>query len=359
MEQVEKPAAAVPVKKKSRKGWIFAVLADLFFALWCCGAIWFQRWITGEPVKLALVLLFILITLVLAIGSFRKKYLLCGSFLLSLGVAVPWCILLQPTGVRDWQISCSRIPTVKFSQDGKSVTIGNIRDFHYRSTTDFDVRYRTETYRLKDLRTMDYAITHWMGKDDLIGHVILTFGFADGRYLAVSGETRIGERDSKSLLAGIFRQYELIYIVGTEEDLLQLRTNHRNQRVYLFPANVKPENIPPFFADLMQRAADLGPHPQFYNTLSYNCTNSLTDSSRKVGSDFGSGLSGIINGVFDFWGFHTGMLTGRRGNESFAEYKWRHLTNQYVAGLKDPPDYSRRIRAERNNLVQSNPNPGR
>ena len=64
---------------------------------------------------------------------------------------------------------------------------------------------------------------------------MLSFGFA-GDHVAVSIETRKKKGEAYSSIAGFFKQYELIYVVGDERDLIRVRTNYRRpeEQVYLY-----------------------------------------------------------------------------------------------------------------------------
>ncbi len=312
-------------------------------ALWCCGVIHFQPlfpspWITTP-------LLFLYFGAVIASIFFHRRFR-AGIWIgigVTLLIAVLWFTCMRPSDRRDWQPSCARIPEVEFHPDKRTVTVKNIRDFRYRSVSDFDVRYLTQTYPLDGVREVDYAIVHWDGLE-LIGHVILSFAFDDGRHLAFSAETRIAKGAPTSFLAGIYRQYEIIFILATEEDVFQLRTNYRHEDVFLYPTTTSREHAALLLEDLLRRSAALKEHPRFYNTLTFNCTSSLYPSIRKIDPTFRGSFEMLFNGVSDFIAYRSGWLRPGRPGETFEEYKKRHYANQYVDKLTDPPDYSARIR---------------
>jgi len=266
--------------------------------------------------------------------------LLCGAAL--------WLASLKPTGKADWDAPFQRMPVATFSADGKSVTVENIRDFHYRTERDYDVRWRTETYDLDGLETMDYSVTHWNGHE-VFGHVLLSFGFKDGRHLVFSPEARLTKGHVYGLFPGFLRQYELIFICATEEDAIQLRTHHRRyerSEVRLYPTNTDPAIARFLLVDLLRRANDLRTHPEFYNGLTYNCLSSMAPTAEKLSFKFCTGWRGLVNGLSDRWGFRKGWLRGVRPGESFEEYSRRHTVNQYVEHLVDSPDFSKRIRPD-------------
>lgn len=324
---------------------ISAMVLYAVLAIWCCGVIHFQPLVRSPWLTTPLLLLYF--GAVLASLFFHRKFptgvwIGAGTTLL---IAVLWFSFMKPSGNKDWQVSCLRIPEVEFHPGNRTVTVKNIRDFRYRTPTDFDVRYLTQTYPLDGIREVDYALVYWDGMT-LIGHVILSFCFDDGRHLAVSAEARLekGEQGVR-LLAGIYRQYELIYIVGTEEDIFQLRTNYRHEDVYLYPTTTTRKQAALLLEDLLKRAADLKERPRFYNTVLFNCTSSLYPSIRRVKPSFKASLELLFNGVSDQLTYRSGWLCPGRPGESFGEYKKRHFVNPYVDKLDNPPDYSARIRS--------------
>ena len=259
-----------------------------------------------------------------------------------------WFFSLTPTGKADWDLPFLVMPKAEFSADGKSVTVENVRDFHYRTEKDYDVRYRTETYDLDSVKTVDYSVTYWNGST-LFGHVLLSFGFEDGRHLVFSSEARLTKGHVYELLPGFFRQYELIFICATETDALLLRTNHRryeNSSVYLYPTRTTPQEARILLTDLLKRANVLREKPEFYNGLFYNCFSTLGPSLRKIGIDYCGPWHGLLNGLSDKWGWERGWLNRTRPGESFEDYRHRHFINPLVEKLVDPPDYSQLIRSK-------------
>ena len=59
--------------------------------------------------------------------------------------------------------------------NGDLVTIHNIRNFDYRTETDFTPRYYDKTFDLRQLDSVDVIASYWMG--DAIAHIFLSFGF--------------------------------------------------------------------------------------------------------------------------------------------------------------------------------------
>ena len=137
-----------------------------------------------------------------------------------------------PSNDRDWAPEVAVLPYATI--DGERVTVHNIRNFDYRTETDFTPAYYDRTFDLKRLDRVDLVAVYWMGP--AIAHLFLTFGFGD-EHLAISIEVRKNRTKPYATLPGIFRQYELVYVVADERDVIRVRTNYRKdppEEVYLF-----------------------------------------------------------------------------------------------------------------------------
>jgi hypothetical protein len=316
-----------------------AVIFYLGLTLWCFGALWYSNlpWHGLRPAMAVIYVLLIAVFFVLA--WIYPKIAMPVLAILPLMVVI-WFMLIPASNNRDWQISCSRLPDAFFK--GDMVTIKNIRDFKYRTVDDFDPHYITRTYDLNKVKTMDLAVVRWDG-NQAIAHTMLSFGFSDGSYLAVSAETRLVKGQEQGGIEGLFKQYGIIYILGTEEDLFKLRTNYRREMLYLYPTTTTPAEAKRVLIDLLKRCNKLEKKPQFYNTLTYNCTNSLVPSISKIRKPRGFDIRVYLNGYSDWMAFDNGWLRHNPKDE-FISYRARHLANLYVERIKNPQNYSQIIR---------------
>jgi len=179
---------------------------------------------------------------------------------------------------RDWQPDVSVTPQA--TVNGDLVTIRGVRNFDYRSESDFTPRWEDRTYDLRKLDSADIIAVYWAGK--AIAHIMVSFGFQDQDYLAVSIETRKEKGESYSTLAGFFRQYELYYVVADERDVIRARTTYRQPQedVYIYRTRVRQRNIRLIFLDYIETINDMHARPRFYNTLTTNCTTSILMHTR-------------------------------------------------------------------------------
>lgn len=171
---------------------------------------------------------------------------------------------------RDWQPEVAVTPHAEIN--GDIVTIHGVRNFDYRTETDFTPRWEVRTYDLRKLDSADIIAAYWMGK--AIAHVMVSFGFAGNDYLTVSIETRKENGESYSTLAGFFRNYELYYVIADERDVIRVRTTCRQPQedVYIYRVNGPLENFRRVFVDYLKTINELRDRPAFYNTLMTNCT---------------------------------------------------------------------------------------
>ncbi len=268
----------------------------------------------------------------------RRTFLIITGLVFAITI---WQQAIPPTNERDWKPSVARLPEIKIM--GNEVRISNIRNFDYRSETDFTPRYYDRNYKLNELTSLDYILSYWDG-NKAIAHTMLSFGFKNGDYIAVSVETRLAKNQKQSLLSGIFNQYELIYILADERDILRLRTNFRKEQVYVYRLKSNRLLLQKIFVSIIGHAAALQEKPRFYNTLKHNClTTLLADVRRAQGKEYYLDYRFILNGYSDELLFDRDVLI--TGGFPFKQLKEHRHINQYV---KDDPDaakdYSKKIR---------------
>ncbi len=208
----------------------------------------------------------------LAMPRWRRRAVV-GFAVLSAAL-LAWWSTIEPSNDRNWKPEVAVMPYATL--DGDLVTVHNIRNFEYRTETDFTPAYYDKTYDVRELESVDLVASYWMGPD--IAHVFLSFGFGDDGYLAVSIERRDERGEGYSTVKGLFRQFELFYVVADERDVVRLRTNYRKdppEEVYLYRVQGPIENARRLFHEYMRKINELKDKPEFYNTLTTNCTGNI------------------------------------------------------------------------------------
>lgn len=209
------------------------------------------------------------------------------------------------------------------------VTVKNLRDFHYRTEKDYDVRYRQETYDLREAQELHLAVSHWDGLEK-IAHTMLAFSFRDGKRVVLSVETRVPEGKTQNSFAGLFKQFGLGMVWGTERDLLQLRTKFRRETLYFYPTSASPEETAALFLALMRETVKNTENPVFYHTLIRNCTTVLAKPVLPILLDGKIDYRLLLNGLIDEFLLDIGWLrlTGR----DLAVQKNRYRIPEFLPG---------------------------
>jgi len=199
---------------------------------------------------------------------------LFAALLLTAGVLVFLLFGPEPSNDRDWTLDQARLPWAEFA--GRRVVVHNVRHARYRSTQDYDVAWEDRSYDLDRLRSAWFMVEPFESQDwEGPAHTLMSFGFEGDDYVAISAEIRKEKGEAFSPWKGLLRQYEIMYVVGDERDLIQLRTNYRRDPVYLYPVRAPRERIEQMFVSMLRRANHLRQEPEHYNTLTNTCTTNI------------------------------------------------------------------------------------
>jgi hypothetical protein len=249
---------------------------------------------------------------------------------------------ISPSNDRVWQTENAVLPYATF--DGDLVTLHDIRNFDYRSETDFTPAYYDRTFDLRQLDRVDLLATYWMGP--AIAHVFLSFGFADGNHVVISIEARSERGEGYSTIKGFFRQYELYYNVTDERDAIRLRTNYRRdppEEVHLYRLQGSVGNGRAVFLDYLREINALKDHPAFYNTLTTNCTSNIWLHARVIPERIPYSWQVLLSGYVPKYLYQNGKLDT---SVPFDELQRRSIINGRAQAADKAADFSQRIRAE-------------
>lgn len=248
------------------------------------------------------------------------------------------CVAIQPATQRDWTTDQRVLPVAQFAAD--SVTIRNIRNFTYRTASDYTPGYYDKTFDLNKLESAWFVVEPF-GKAGA-AHTLVSFGFGGNDYVAISVEIRKEKGESFSALGGLMRQYELMYVVGDERDLIKLRTNYRNDTVYLYPIETTREKMRKMFVAMLQRSNKLEREPEFYNTLTNTCTTNLVSHVNDITEDrVPFSLATLLPANSDRLAYDLGLI---KTELSLEDARRRFQINALAAKHADDPEFSLRIR---------------
>lgn len=178
----------------------------------------------------------------------------------------------QPSHDRVWRQNLMVLPYAEIESD--KVLLRNIRDCHYRTEDDYDVRHFDRVVRLDDLQSLDFIVVPFQATPSL-AHTMLSFGLSDGQYLVFSVEARLEQNESYHPVEGAINGYELMWVVGTERDLIGLRTEVRKADVYLYRTRATPQQVRKIFLAAVARVNQIARQPEFYDTIRNNCTTNI------------------------------------------------------------------------------------
>ncbi len=315
-------------------GWIALWCLISFCVLWSALALYYSNLPASLRPWMAAVFVVVSAAVLFFVKPRRRGM---GVFFALAALALVYWLMIPPSNDRRWAREVSVLPWAEVK--GSHATVHNIRNCEYRTATDFDLRHYDRTFDLDQLRAMDFFMSFW-GPIPFC-HTMVSFAFEDGEVLCVSIETRPEEHEGYSVTSSCFKQFELIYVAADERDVVRLRTNVRDEAVYLYHINTTPEAMRRMFLRYCARMNDLRAHPEWYFIITRNCT---TDIPRRNGESrwlLPESWKVVINGFVDEFLYDEGSL-----DQSVPLVELRKLGHVNTRGqLADKdPDFSRRIR---------------
>ena len=293
--------------------------------------------ISVNPPRYGIAVLLVLLTIVGMILVRRRKFVWRVP-LFAFAIVLIWYLSLRASNERDWRIEQSR--TAWCDIQGDQLTLHNVRDFDYRSVDEQLPKWEDRTYDLRRMRTVDLILCYWGSPD--VAHVITSFGFDDGRYLAASIEVRREKGEPQSSLRSLVREYELMYIFGDERDLIRLRTNYRKEDLYLYRTKLAPAQARAVLLSYVNRANALANHAEWYNTITTNCATGALPHARAAGAPGQWSLDIFLSGRAARQGYRNRLLDT---SLPFEQLEHRSHINSPAVAAENAPDFSSRIRA--------------
>ena len=286
-----------------------AALAVGFAALW----VW-AVWVTRRP---------------------RMGWVAAGA---SAIVAI-WFASIRPSHDRPWRPEVAVLPHAII--DGDRVRITGVRNFDFRTRDDFTTRYEQREFSLARVTSVDLFLSYWnVGP---VGHTFVSFNFDDGTpRLCISIEARPEVGEAFAPLQSMFKQFEMVYVVGDERDLVGSRAGHRDEELFLYPIRATPEGARRLLAVYLERINALAERPEFYHLLKNNCTVNIVRYANAAGREGDFDMRHLLNGWVDGYLYAAGYVDTTL---PFEELRRRSRITDVARDAKDTPDFSRRIRA--------------
>ncbi len=328
----EKPRRGILLRMISGLCSLLSWLVVLLGAVWAFGALWFDfpqtdisRWVAsgfGSVVLLAAVLI-------------RPRWRAKLGISVAVVLVMIWWFTLQPRQYRDWK------PEVALTADaiveGDIVTVHNVRNFDYRTEEDFTPHYDMRRFDLRKLKGMDVFVNFW--GSPYMAHPIVSFDFGDDGRVCFSIETRPEKGEAYSALGGLYRQFELIYVVADERDVVRVRTNYRKgEDVYLY--RLKAPRVRQAFMEYVRTVNELHERPRWYNAVTDNCTTAIRHQ-RAADERPPWDWRMLVNGYGDELLYERGTIDR---SMPFPELKKLSRINERAKAANDAADFSEKIR---------------
>jgi hypothetical protein len=224
--------------------------------------------------------------------------------------------------------------------EGDRVRITGVRNFEYRSRNDFTLRYETREVQLSHLTAVDFYVSYW--SEGLVAHTFVSFIFDNVPPLSISIETRPEVGEGFNPIASLFKQFELIYVVGEERDLVGVRTNYRHEAVYLYRLNASAGDAQRLLLIYLARINELADRPEFYHLLTNSCTINIIPYANAAGREGRFDIRHLLNGLIDSYLYYSGRVDTTL---SYEELRQCSLINEAAQAANGAPDFSQRIRA--------------
>ncbi|MBR1125402.1 DUF4105 domain-containing protein [Bradyrhizobium lablabi] len=264
----------------------------------------------------------------------RMSFVAAGLFL---GVVV-WWLAIPPSNHRNWRPEVAVMPRAVI--DGDRVRLTGVRNFDYRSRNDFTVRYEEREILLSHLVALDFYISYFA--EGPVAHTFVSFIFDNAPPLSISIETRPEVGEGFAPIASLFKQFELIYVVGDERDIVRVRTNYRGEPSYLYRLNTSAEDARRLLLVYLARINELADHPEFYHLLTNSCTINIIRYANAAGRVGRLDIRHILNGLIDGYLYLSGRIDTAL---PFGELRRRSLINETARAADGAADFSDRIRA--------------
>jgi hypothetical protein len=279
-------------------------------------------------------------TVVASLGALawsRHSWLPLAVYTAIYAIVLWWWAGISPSNQRTWRDDVSRL--LAGQVQGNQVVLDNVRNFRWRSDSDYDIRWEQRAYDLDKLDCADAVLSYWSGP--AIAHAMISFGFDDGRHLAFSVEVRKRRDQTYSSIGGFFKQFETILVAADESDIIRVRTNVRREDVYVYPLSIEPSTMRALFIAYLAAANRLATQPAFYNTFTSNCSTLVHRIARQIDPGLPWDMRLLLTGYLPEYLYRIGMLDQ---SLSLDELRQRGHVSARARSIATDADFSRAIR---------------
>jgi len=283
-------------------------------ATWGVLALWYQLPSDHGLKTLGVTLWVVLGLTVLAALWSRRIAQGLWVFAAAFAILLLWWHHLPPSNDHIWADDVAQMTSGVV--DGQDVTLNNVRNFDWRSNSDYTPRWETRHYDLDKLRSVDMIMSYWSGP--AIAHMLVSFGFESADYVVFSVEIRRRKGEDFSEIGGFFKEFELSIIAADERDVIRVRTNVRGEDDYLYRIQMPVSAMRSLFLAYIGQANSLVHSPRFYNTVTANCATLVYHMMKRIVSPLPLNYSLLLTGYLPEYVYRIGGLTS---HYSFEELR--------------------------------------
>jgi Domain of unknown function (DUF4105) len=316
---------------------VLATLVIAIPAIWGAFALWYQL-PGGNALKTLGVMLWAAFSIATLIALWQGRSTLgLVGFLVAFAGLLLWWHQLRPSNDHAWADDVAQITTG--TVDGSGVTLHNVRNFEWRSDSDYTQRWETRHYNLDRLRSVDMIMSYWTGP--AIAHMLVSFGFDDAQQVAFSVEIRRQKDQSFSEVGGFFKEFNLSIIAADERDVIRVRTNMRGEDDYLYRVRMPVTAMRSLFLAYVEQANSLVHTPRFYNTVTVNCTTLVYHMMKRIVGHLPLDYRLLFSGYLPQYVYGLGALAP---NYRFEELRSRGHITERAKAADQSESFSRDIR---------------
>lgn len=313
-------------------------LVLLALSAWSATALWYQG-PGGTRARQLLVGLWLLVSLLALIGLWwGHTQAALVTFGMAYAAVLVWWRALKPSNERQWSDDVAQISHGEVK--GDEVTLYNVRNFRWRSNSDYTQAWETRHYDLLKLHSVDMITSYWSSR--AIAHLLFSFGFTDGEQVVFSVEIRRERGEAYNEIGGFFKEFELSVIAADERDIVAVRTNVRGEDDYLYRLRLSQADIRSLFLAYIEQTNRLVSTPRFYNTVTVNCTTLVYGMLRHIMGALPLSYRVLLSGYLPEYVYSLGGLDGRY---TLAELRELGRITERAKRAGDRERFSAEIRA--------------
>ena len=260
-----------------------------------------------------------------------------GVFAAAFAILLAWWHLIPPSNDEIWADDVAQMTSGVV--DGQYVTLHNVRNFDWRSDSDYTQRWETRRYDLDKLKSVDMIMSYWT--IPAIAHMLVSFGFDNGDYVVFSVEIRPRKGEGFSEIGGFFKEFELSIIAADERDVIRVRTNVRGEDDYLYRIQMPAATMRSLFLAYIDQANTLVHTPRFYNTITANCATLVYHMMKRIVGHLPLNYSLLLTGYLPEYVYRIGGLDS---HYSFAELRARGRITERAKAADRSESFSTEIR---------------